>query len=179
VPNWRSRIRTQLSPTDAEERLCALTIAPEEAYLGLPLRKGTSMFDAATADDGYRFVGIVTESSLSPNRHGPYDAARRAEMQGRVASASGGSIIHLTQYVPWRAAAIVATVVAACFFGPLAIGRPVWPPTAEMIVAISVVVLMMIGAYARDVATNREYLRELLHAAPNAPTHHRQPTVRR
>jgi hypothetical protein len=179
MPYWRSQWLTALSPGEVQARLSALTLAPEDAYLGLPLRRGRPMHEVPHADDGVAFVGSVGERAFALNRCGVYDGLFRAELRGRLETAPGGTRIRLVQYLPWRATAIVTAVAAAILFGPLAIDRPAWPPQTESLIALAVIALMMAGGFLRDAFDNRRFLAALIEAAPSAPVPPRPPTVSR
>jgi hypothetical protein len=158
--------------------LGALTLAPEDAYLGLPLRKGRTMAEAATADDGFEFVGHVTEREFRLNRQGPFDAAFRPELHGRLASASDGATIELSQRISWVAALVVVSLVCAGLFVPI----PFWPnglPNLERALFVAVVAAMMIGGYVQEAVRNRRRLAALLDATLDARTPPQPPAVRR
>lgn len=185
MPYWRSRLRTGLSPAEVSARLSALTLAPEDAYLGLPLRKGRTMAEAATADDGFEFVGHVTEREFRLNRQGPFDAAFRPELHGRVAAAPDGATIELTQRIPWLAVLVVMSLVCAGVFVPTPFWPDagptgsIWPPSMERALFVAVVAAMIVGGYAQDAVRNRRRLAALLDASVEARTPPKPPTVRR
>jgi hypothetical protein len=179
MPYWRSQLRTRLSPLEVKARLAALTIAPEDAYLGLPLRGGRPMRIAATADDGYAFVGTVSDREFSLSRNWPHDKALRPELHGRLETTAGGTRIRLRQRLPWAPIAIAAVVAAFVFFGPLAVDRPAWPPSPEALIALAVVTLMTAGGFAKSAIDNRRYLMDLLAATPAPAQPPRPPTVGR
>jgi hypothetical protein len=179
MPIWRSRLHTRLSPSEVQARLAALTIAPEDAHLGLPQRGGRPMDVAATADDGFEFVGTVSEHAFSLCRSWPHDKALPPELQGIVESSAGGSRIRLAQRLPWAPIVIVTGVVVAILFGPLALDAPVWPPPIESMIAIAVIALMMVGGVLKTAADTRRHLHALLEAAPTPSTPPRAPTAGR
>lgn len=179
MPLWRSQLKTRLSPQDVYARLAALTIAPEEAYLGLPLRGGRPMDDAATADDGYAFVGMVSEREFSLSRSWPHDRALPPELHGRVETTVDGTCIQLTQRLPWAPIAIGTVVVACVLFGPLALDRPLWPPAVESLIVLVVVTLMAEGGFIKTAIDNRRHLAEVLAATPGPARPPRPPTVER
>lgn len=179
MPRWRSQLHTRLSPSDVQARLAALTIAPADAYLGLPQRGGRPMDLAAIADDGFEFVGTVSEREFSLSRSWPHDKALPPELHGRVETTAGGSRIRLVQRMPWAPVVIVTGVAAAIVFGPLALDPPIWPPPIESLIAIAVIALMMLGGFLKTAADTRRHLLGLLEAAPTSPTPPRPPTVGR